>query len=453
MTDSAKDSQKEKTSRRAFLQKSGGLVAASALAGTLKIARGAYAAGDETLKVALIGCGGRGTGATVQALATQGSVKLWAMADLFEDKIEQSLALLLKAEKGRYDRQSHENLATKIDVPPERRFVGFDAYQKAIDSGVDVVILTTQPHFRPIHFEYAVQHGKHVFMEKPVATDVPGIRRVLAANKIAEEKNLKVGVGFQRHHDAQYVETVERLLNGAIGDLTYMRCYWNSAGARTPFVREEGMTEIYYQLRSAYYFTWLSGDHIVEQHVHNIDICNWLKGTHPVTAQGQGGRQVRVGPLVGDIYDHHSVEYTYPDGTKMFSQCRHIPGCWNEVGEYVVGNKGSANVGGGQIETGEDRWRYRGHKANPYQVEHDVLFDAIRNNRPHNEAEYGAITTMTAIMGRMATYSGQVIPWDKAIQSEVSLAPDRYAWDGTPSVLPGKDGLYPCAIPGVTRFF
>ncbi len=438
-------------SRRGFLKKSSGLVATSALAGTLGIARAAHAAGDDTLKVALIGCGGRGTGAVVQALNTDGPVKLWAMADLFEDKIERSLATLLKSDKGRYDRQAHQGLANIVDVPPERRFVGFDAYRQAIDSGVDVVILTTQPHFRPIHFEYAVEQGKHVFMEKPVATDVPGIRQVLAAAELAKKKNLKVGVGFQRHHDAPYIETVDRLRNAAIGDIRYLRCYWNSSGARQPFVREPGMGEMEYQLRSAYYFTWLSGDHIVEQHVHNIDVCNWIMGAHPVEAQGQGGRQVRVGPLVGDIFDHHSVEYTYADGTKMFSQCRHIPACWNAVAEYAVGLKGEANVGGGRIEAGDDRWSYRGSKKNPYQVEHDVLFDAIRNDRPHNEAHYGAITTMTAILGRMATYSGKVVRWDDAIQSEVSLAPDRYAWDGTPSALPGEDGLYPCAMPGVTK--
>lgn len=438
-------------SRRGFLKASSGLVTASALAGTLGVARGAHAAGDETLKIGLIGCGGRGTGAVVQALSTEGPVKLWAMADLFEDKIEGSLATLAKREQGRYDRQSHGSLSERIDVPPERRFVGFDAYRKVIDSGVDVVILTTQPHFRPLQFEYAVEQGKHVFMEKPVATDVPGIRCVLAAAEAAKKKNLKVGVGFQRHHDPRYVETVGRLRDDAIGKIDYLRCYWNSSGARQPFVKEPDMTEMYYQLRSAYYFTWLSGDHIVEQHVHNIDVCNWIMGGHPVSAQGQGGRQVRIGPLVGDIYDHHFVEYTYADGTRMFSQCRHIPGCWNHVAEYTVGTKGQSDVGGGVIETGGDVWKYRGEKKNPYQVEHDVLFNAIRQDRPHNEAEYGATTTMTAIMGRMATYSGQVISWDDAIKSEVSLAPDRYAWDGTPSALPGEDGLYPCAVPGVTK--
>ena len=442
MHDITQFTNQEKSSRRHFLRKTSGLVAASTLAGQLSIARVAHAAGDETLKVAVIGCGGRGTGAVVQALNTLGPVKLWAMADLFEDKIERSLAALREKEEDRPDR---------IDVTPERRFVGFDAYQKAIDSGVDVVILTTQPHFRPIHFEYAVQQGKHVFMEKPVATDVPGIRRVLEAAKLAKQRNLKVGVGFQRHHDPRYVETVQRLRDGAIGEISCMHCCWNSSGARQPFVREAGMTEMYYQLRSAYYFTWLSGDHIVEQHVHNVDICNWIKGAQPVTAQGQGGRQVRIGPLVGDIFDHHFVEYTYADGTKMFSQCRHIPGCWNAVAEHAIGAKGKANVGGGRIEVGDDRWTCRVPKQNPYQVEHDVLFDAIRNDRPHNEADYGATTTMTAILGRMASYSGQVVDWDKAIQSNISLAPDRYDWDGTPSALPGPDGLYPCAIPGVTK--
>ena len=451
MTTSTPSGQHENTSRRHFLRQSGEFVAASALVGTLGIAHGAYAAGDDTLKIGLIGCGGRGTGATVQALNTKGPVKLWAMADLFPDKIEQSLELLLTTEKGRYDRQSHESLSNVVDVPPERQFVGFDAYKQVIDSGVDVVILTTQPHFRPIHFEYAVAQGKHVFMEKPVATDVPGIRQVLAASEVAKQKKLKAGVGFQRHHDSRYIETIDRLRNGEIGDIRFLRCYWNSFGARDPFVRKPGMSEMEYQLRSAYYFTWLSGDHIVEQHVHNIDVCNWIKGDHPVQAQGQGGRQVRVGPLVGDIYDHHFVEYTYKDGTTMFGQCRHIPGCWNKVGEYATGAKGSANVSRGQIDVGEESWRYRGAVPNPYQVEHDVLFDAIRNDKPHNEADYGATTTMTAIMGRMATYSGQVVDWDLAIQSQVSLAPNRYTWDGTPSTLPGKDGLYPCAMPGVTK--
>jgi len=438
-------------SRRSFVKRSGAVAAAAVLPRALSIARAAHAAGGETLKVALIGCGGRGTGAAAQALATAGPVKLWAMADLFSDKLEASLASLCKGQDASYDRAAHKGLAGKIDVPPDRRFIGFDAYKQAIDSGVDVAILTTAPHFRPIHFAYAVEKGKHAFMEKPVAVDAPGIRRVLAAAEMAKQKNLKVGVGLQRHHDALYEETVKRIHDGAIGDLVYLRAFWNGTAYRARPPRGPGMTEIAYQLRNPYHYTWISGDNIAEQHVHNLDVCNWIKGTHPVTAQGQGGRQLRIGPLFGDIYDHHYVEFTYADGSQLFSQCRHMPGCWGSVAEFVVGTKGKAEINDGRIETGADPWRYRGPKTNPYQVEHDRLFEAIRNDKPHNEAEQGAFSTMTAIMGRMATYSGKVITWDEAFNSEIALAPDRYDFDGTPPVLPGPDGIYPCAVPGVTK--
>ncbi|MEN6496652.1 MAG: Gfo/Idh/MocA family oxidoreductase [Thermoguttaceae bacterium] len=437
--------------RRSFVQGTGVLFAASALSQAMPVARGAYAAGSDTLKVALIGCGGRGTGAVAQALSTSGSVKLWAMADLFADKLELSLASLCKGQNASYDVAAHKGFAGKVEVPPERRFVGFDAYKQAIDSGVDVVILTTAPHFRSIHFAYAVQQGKHAFMEKPVAVDAPGIRRVLAAAEMAKQKNLKVGVGLQRHHDALYEETVKRLRDGAIGDIVYQRAYWNGTGYRIRPGREPGMTEMTYQLRNPYHYTWISGDNIAEQHVHNLDVCNWIKGTHPVSAQGMGGRQVRVGPLFGDIFDHHFVEFTYADGSQLFSQCRHMNGCWNSVAEHVIGTKGKAEVNAGRIETGSDTWRYRGPKTNPYQVEHDRLFEAIRNDKPHNEAETGALSTMTAIMGRMATYSGKVVSWDDAIKSELSLAPDRYDFSGTPPILPDKNGLYACAVPGATK--
>lgn len=420
-------------------------------AGSLSMARAAHAAGSDTLKVALVGCGGRGTGAASQALSTSGSVKLWAMADLFADKLETSLAALCKGQDANYDRNAHKGFAGKVEVPPERRFVGFDAYKQAIDSGVDVVICTTAPHFRPIHFEYAIQKGKHVFMEKPVAVDAPGIRRVLAAAEMAKQKKLKVGVGLQRHHDALYLETVKRIRDGAIGEIVYQRAYWNGAGYRMRPPREPGMTEMAYQLRNPYHYTWISGDNIAEQHVHNLDVCNWIKGTHPVTAQGQGGRQLRIGPLFGDIYDHHFVEFTYEDGSQLFSQCRHMTGCWNSVAEYVIGSKGKAEVNAGKIQTGADTWRYRGPKTNPYQVEHDRLFEAIRKDLPFNEAEQGALSTMTAILGRMATYSGKVVTWDDAFKSQLSLAPKTYDFDATPPVLPGPDGIYPCAVPGATK--
>ncbi len=425
------------------------VLAGSAL--TSAIAARAYAAGDETIKVALVGCGGRGTGAATQALSTKGPVKLWAMADVFEDKLQSSHAALTKGQESRYDREKHQGFGGKVDVAPERRFVGFDAYKRAIDSGVDLVILATFPHFRPMQYEYAVKQGKNVFMEKPVATDATGIRRFLAANEEAKKKNLKVGIGLQRHHHAVYEETMKRLKDGAIGDIELMRVYWNSAVGGGCGPRAAGMTEMEFQFRNKYFFTWLDGDHIVEQHVHNIDIAQWLRDEHPVSAQGQGGRMFRNGREHGEIFDHHFVEFTYADGTKMFSQCRHVPGCWNSVSEHILGSKGKAEVNRGIIETADGRWRCRAKVVNPYQVEHDMLFDAVRNNKPHNEAEYGALSTMAAIMGRMATYSGKQINWDEAINSKVSLAPDKYSWDGVPSVLPGPDGVYPCAVPGVTK--
>ncbi len=427
-------------SRRRFLTSTSAALAGGTLLPGLADA-GPGARRDDPLRVALIGCGGRGTGAASQALSTAGDVRLAAAADAFSNRLEGSLEYL----KGAH--------GDKVDVPAERRFVGFDAYQKAIDSDVDVVILTTPPGFRPIHFEYAVQKGRHVFMEKPVAVDGPGIRRVLAAAEVAKSKDLKVGVGLQRHHDARYIETVKRIQEGAIGDIVLLRAYWDGAGVWVN-PREAGQTEMEYQMRNWYYFNWLCGDHIVEQHIHNLDVCNWVMGDYPVSAQGQGGRQVRTGIEFGEIYDHHAVEYTYASGTKLLSQCRHIPGAWSSVSEHAHGTSGTANIGAGRIESfGDWSWRWRGDVPDAYQVEHDVLFAAIRNGTPHNEAEVGAKSTMTAILGRMATYSGKVVSWDDALNSELALVPKAYAWDAEPPTLPDTEGRYPIPTPGVTQSF
>ncbi len=405
-----------------------------------------HAAGDDEIKIALIGCGGRGTGAANQALRTEGKVKLIAMADIFEDRLEGSLQQLEK----------QSAIRDRLDVPKDRRFIGFDAYQKALDAGPDLVILATPPGFRPYHFEAAVNAGKHVFMEKPVATDAPGVRKVLAAAEESKRKNLAVGVGLQRHHQAQYIETIKRLQDGAIGDIVATRVYWNGS---TPWVhrREEleskygrKLSEMEYQLRNWYYFTWICGDHIVEQHIHNMDVGNWLKGAFPVSANGMGGCQVRKGPDYGETFDHHAVEFTYADGSKMFSQCRHIPGCWNEVREFALGANGTADISG-EIIKGKDKWRYRGQRPDPYQVEHDDLFAAIRSGTPYNEAEYGAKSSMTAILGRMCTYSGQALSWDEAINSDISLAPDEFSFDATPKSLPDSHGMYQLAVPGLTK--
>ncbi|MFZ5832056.1 MAG: Gfo/Idh/MocA family protein [Planctomycetota bacterium] len=460
MSVSKRPAQKE-VSRRTFLAHSGTLAAAGAAVVQFSPLRSAHAASSDELKVALIGCGGRGTGAAVQALSTAGPVKLWAMADAFADRLQISLNAIQKGQAQRNDKEEHSGFKAKVDVPPERQFIGLDAYRHAIDSGVDVVVFAEPPGFRPEHFEYAVRAGKHMFIEKPLASDAPGVRRLLAANEEAKRKGLKIGVGLQRHHDPAYQEIVQQLQDGAIGDILYFRCYWNTANpAKTPPARE-GLTEMQYQVRNWYFFAWLSGDHICEQHIHNLDVCNWVKNAHPVEAQGQGGRQVRTSKDYGHIFDHHSVEFTYADGTQMFSNCRQIPGCWNSVSEHAHGTKGYADIGTGAIEPagykpqpageGKSRRRRKTQGPNPYQIEHDVLFDAIRNDKPHNEVEHAAHSTMTAILGRMATYSGKVVTWDEAMESGLALVPQVADWDSVPPVLPDEQGFYPVAMPGTTE--
>ncbi|MGV3531000.1 MAG: Gfo/Idh/MocA family protein, partial [Chthoniobacteraceae bacterium] len=394
-------------------------------------------AADDSIKVALIGCGGRGSGAAAQALSVSGGpIKLVAMADAFKDRLEGAHKQL----SGRF--------ADQVDVPEDRRFVGFDAYKQAL-ALCDVAILSTPPGFRPIHFEEAIKQGKHVFMEKPVAVDAPGVRKVLAAAEEAKKKNLKVGVGLQRRHQPGYIETIKRIQDGAIGDIVLARAYWNDSGVWVK-PRQPNQTEMEYQMRNWYYFNWLCGDHINEQHIHNLDVINWVKNAYPVRAAGMGGRQVRVGKDYGEIYDHHAVEFHYADGTILASQCRHQPGCWSSVSEFAHGTKGKSEIHR-NIITGADTWRYKQREpVDPYQREHDDLFHAIRTNEPYNEAEYGAKSTLTAIMGRMATYSGKEVEWDKALNSEINLMPESFAFDAKPKSLPGEDGMYPCAIPGKT---
>jgi predicted dehydrogenase len=408
-------------------------------------------AAEKTIKVALVGCGSRGTGAINQALRTKGPIKLWAMADMFADRLENSLSLLTKGEQAAYDRAAHPGLGSQIDVPPERRFVGFDAYRQAIRSGVDMVILATPPHFRPLHFECAVAEGKQLFMEKPLAVDSPGIRRILAANEEAKRKRLKVGVGFMFRHHRGYQETIARIHQGAIGPIYLLRAYWNVGSMRDTAPRPPRMTEMEYQLRNPYNFVWLSGDYIVDALLHFIDLCLWAKGEHPLTAQGQGDRQIAYRAKCGDLFTHHAVEYTFSDGAKMFATTRQIAGCWNCSRSYAHGYQGVADLGNFRIE-GTKAWHYRGG-ADPYQVEHDVLMEAIRQDKPHNEVDQGAMSTMTAIMGRLASYSGQMLRWEEALNSKLSLAPERYAFDAPPPVVADAAGNYPCAIPGAGKVF
>ncbi|MBM82135.1 MAG: dehydrogenase [Planctomycetaceae bacterium] len=432
----------DNTTRRSFLKTSGAAIGAAA---TLGVNAGAFAANDETIRVGLIGCGGRGRGAASQALSTEGPVELVSMADAFTDRLDDGLKAIKK------------NLANsnpdRIKVADDRKYIGFDAYKEMLaNDDIDLIILATPPGFRPIHFEAAIDAGKHVFMEKPVATDAAGVRKVLAAVEEAKKKDLKVGVGLQRHHQYTYLETMKRLKDGAIGDIVAMRAYWNSGGVWDPRKsREECRTEMEYQMRNWYYYNWLCGDHITEQHIHNIDVCNWLKDDYPVECIGMGGRQVRTDPKYGEIFDHFAVQYKYADGSYMFSECRHIRNCFNSVSEHAHGSKGYSNIGGAQIVSGDDKWRYRGEKNNPYQTEHDDLFAAIRANEPYNEGEYGAKSTMTSIMGRMAVYSGKPVKWDAAINSEKSIMPEDFSFDAEPPTVPDENGAYPIPVPGVTE--
>ncbi|OYW17178.1 MAG: dehydrogenase, partial [Planctomycetales bacterium 12-60-4] len=431
------------SNRRDFL-KTSAVAAGTVAAAQFTLQSAVYASGDDAVKVGLVGCGGRGTGAAKQALSTEGNVKLIGVADAFEDSAKNVVRNL---------RETLGDKSERVAVKDDMIFTGFDAYQKLIDSGIDLVILATPPGFRPVHFEYAVRAGKNIFMEKPVAVDAPGVRQVLEANKIAKEKKLKVGVGLQRHHQAPYLETIARLKDGAIGDIIALRVYWNGGGVWEPRLkRENAKSEMEYQMRNWYYYNWLCGDHIVEQHIHNLDVGNWVKGGYPVRASGMGGREVRTDKRYGEIYDHHAVEYEFEDGTRMYSQCRHIPNCWNSVSEHAHGSKGVCDISGHRISVpGSDDWRYREKSKDPYQVEHDDLFHAIRTGADYNEADNGAMSTMTAILGRLCTYSGKVIEMSDALASNLSLAPRSYSWDANPPVMPDESGVYPIAVPGVTR--
>jgi predicted dehydrogenase len=304
-----------------------------------------------------------------------------------------------------------------------------------------------------VQFTAAVDAGKHVFMEKPVASDAPGIRQVMAANEKAKEKGLLVAVGHHLRHEVKHREAIGRIHDGAIGDVKFLRAYFNSGGVWVR-PRQPDQTEMQYQVRNWYYFNWLSGDHIVEQHVHDLDICNWIMNGPPVEARGAGGRQVRVGPDYGNIFDHHSVEFTYANGAKMFSYCRHIRGCWNSFSQHAHGTKGAVHIEGhGRAELLADGQEPLKFERGPdgHQLEHDHLFAALLEGREYNEGDYGATSSMTAILGRMASNSGQIIKWDDALQSQVDLVPKQLTWDAEPLVKPGPDGLYACAMPGKTK--
>ena len=437
----------EPNSRRSFL-KSRLLHGVGTTAATLAIGRGAYAGGSDMIKIALIGCGGRGTGAAVQAIHAMGgklNTKLIAMADAFQDRLDKSL---------RGIRERCKDRPETIDVPPERQFVGLNAYQKAIATDADLVLLCTPPGFRPMQFEAAVEAGKHIFMEKPIACDSPGARRVQTANKLAKKKGLAVAVGLNGRHSMSTRDVVARVHDGQIGDVRLQRIYFNSSGVWVR-PRAEGETEMQYQVKNWYYFNWLSGGQVVEQHVHLLDFANWImKEQTPVRANGMGGLQCRSGPEYGEIFDHHSIEFDYADGSKLISFCRHQKGCWMNVSRHALGLKGQMDTERAgtvlRVDGAEPRMFPR-DTQDTHQTEHDHLFEALLAGKSCNEGDYGVASTFTALMGRMATHSGKIVTWDDVVNSELDLSPDGYTWNSTPQPKPDEDGDYPIPMPGVTR--
>ncbi len=433
------DSPADHVSRRRFL-KTSGLVTGAALAAGLSIQRGAHAAEDNVLKIGLVGCGGRGTGAAGNAMTADPHTRLVAMADPFEDRLQNSL----KSLKNQY--------GDRVAVDADHCFTGFDGYQKLIDSGVDVVLLATPPHFRPQHLKACIDGGKHVFCEKPVAVDAPGVRSVLATTEEARKKNLCLVSGLCWRYDLSVKEMMKRVLDGAIGQIRSIQenyltsTLWHRG-------RQPDDTELKYQLRNWYYFTWLSGDFNVEQHIHSLDKALWaFHDEPPIRAYGLGGRQVRTEqPKYGNVYDHHAVVYEYPHHVKVHSYCRQQGACFNETTDHFIGTKGYANILRYTIE-GENPCRLKRAEKSMYVLEHEALFGAIRSAQPINNGVYMARSTMMAILGRMVDYTGQTITWEQALNSSQSLVPSEYSWKGRPPVVPDPEGHYPVAIPGVTKF-
>lgn len=433
-------------SRRSFLKHSS---IAAAGAAAFPFVTTVHAAPDDPIRVGVIGCGGRGTGAVLNVLGaatnviypgagyhtedvqtgtavTSKAVKVVALADVFPDRLERCLKQLQ---------------ALQMNIPAEQCFTGFDAYKKLLAiPDVNYVILSTPPHFRSIHLKAAIEAGKNVFMEKPVAVDGPGVRMVIEAGELAKQKNLGIVAGTQRRHQRDYNETIKRIHDGAIGDLVFGTCYWNG-GEIWVIERQPGWSDMEYQLRNWNYFTWLGGDHIVEQHVHNLDVMSWVIGKPPVRALALGGRQVRTGKWHGHIYDHFAVEFQYENGLRMFSQCRQINGCDGKVEEFILGTKGTSNCRNWIKPAEGDPWRYRGGDVNAYEQEHQDLIASIRAGKPLNEAKAVAESTLLGIMGRESAYSGRAVEWEQALNSKTRLGPTEYAFGDLPTpevALPGK---------------
>jgi predicted dehydrogenase len=440
-------------SRRQFLKHSSLAVATTAVVAQAPFVIASHAAPDTPIRIGLIGCGGRGSGAVADALGAATVVKypqagyhtetLAADASLLSANIQ--LVALADVFPDRLNACRDQFSKLGISIPQERCFVGFDAYQKLLAvPDINYVVLATPPHFRPQHAKAAIEAGKNVFMEKPVAVDGQGVKMIMEAGQAAKQKGLGIIGGTQRRHQRPYVETIKRIHDGALGELLYARAYWNG-GQIWVIERQPGWSDMEWQLRNWPYFTWLSGDHIVEQHVHNLDVMNWVFGAHPLKAVAAlGGRQARTEQIYGHIYDHFAVEFEYPGGVHVFSQCRQMNRCEGKVEEAVVGTKGSSNCKDWIRPKEGELWRCREQGTNPYQQEHADLVASIRAGQPLNEAQAVAESTLMAIMGRESAYSGRSIEWEEALNSKMRLGPDKYEM--------GKLPFPEVAIPGQYKF-
>jgi myo-inositol 2-dehydrogenase/D-chiro-inositol 1-dehydrogenase len=420
-------------SRRSFVKTTTLATAGLVLPKTLSaMSRGTSA---EVIRVGLIGCGGRGTGAARDCIRAGGDdVVLVSMGDLFPDRLESARTNLSKVAS------ENAQFAKQFKVTPEMSFSGFDAFEKVLKTDIDLVILATPPGFRPAHLAAAIAAGKHVFMEKPVAVDAAGVRSVLASAAAAKARNLAIVAGTQRRHDPAYVEVMKRVRGGAIGDITAGQVYWNQGGLWNA-ARKPEWSDSEWQIRNWLYFTWLSGDHIVEQHIHNIDVANWALGAHPVRAVGVGGRQWRTDAAYGHIFDHFAIDFEYPNGVHVMSMCRQIDGTANHVGERFIGTRGSTD-GNTKID-GAQAFTWEGQRRNPYVEEHVDLIASIRAGTPLNEGQQVAESTLSAIMGREAAYTGQAIVWDELLNSTLDLTPPVKGF--------GSLAVPPVPMPGTTK--